>query len=403
MNFSKKNREHLKSKNSVSKTISRALAVLISIVSFTGCNANTKTNANNLSLNTSLIETKLKSKKPEIKVALLLDTSNSMDGLIDQAKAQLWEIVNELSYAKCNEESPNLKIALYEYGNANLNADEGYLRQVISFSDDLDEISKSLFSLTTNGGNEYCGKVIKTALNQLDWGENNNLKFIFIAGNEPYTQGDVSYKEASKLAHQNDITVNTIFCGDYNQGISGFWKDGADLTHGDYMAINHNKATVHVASPYDDTILKLNEKLNKTYVAYGNSGRRKMELQAEQDSNARSYNKANAVSRTVSKSSRLYKNSSWDLVDAEKESDFSYDNLDKSQLPEELKGLSKEEIKSYVDKKRKERKELQNKISELNIKRRKYISNKSADNNGLENAMLNAIKAQAKKKNYIWE
>ena len=41
-----------------------------------------------------------KKKKQTIKVALLLDTSNSMDGLINQAKAQLWEIVNELSYAK---------------------------------------------------------------------------------------------------------------------------------------------------------------------------------------------------------------------------------------------------------------------------------------------------------------
>ena len=42
------------------------------------------------------VETK---KKETIKVALLLDTSNSMDGLIYQAKTQLWEIVNELSYA----------------------------------------------------------------------------------------------------------------------------------------------------------------------------------------------------------------------------------------------------------------------------------------------------------------
>ena len=41
--------------------------------------------------------------KQNIKVALLLDTSNSMDGLIDQAKAQLWEIVNEFSYAKCRK------------------------------------------------------------------------------------------------------------------------------------------------------------------------------------------------------------------------------------------------------------------------------------------------------------
>ena len=357
---------------------------------------------NSLGLN---INSTILSEKPEIKVALLLDTSNSMDGLIDQAKAQLWQIVNELSYAKCNEKNPSLKIALYEYGNDYLNADEGYLRQVISFSDDLDEISKSLFSLTTNGGNEYCGKVIATALNQLEWGDNkDDLKFIFIAGNEPYTQGNVSYKDASKLAHQNDVTVNTIFCGDYHQGISGYWKAGADLTHGDYMAIDHNKATVHMASPYDDKILELNEKLNKTYVAYGRLGESKMQMQAEQDANARGYNKANAVSRTVSKSSRLYKNSSWDLVDAEGESEFSYEDLDKNLLPKELKGKSEQEIKTYIDKKRTERKKLQKEIADLNIKRRQYVTKQSLNNNnGLENAMVNAIKTQAKKKNYIWE
>ncbi len=386
------------------KTVSKVLAVFISIASFTACHSNTNSKAKDLSLNASIVTSEIRDEKPEIKVALLLDTSNSMDGLIDQAKAQLWEIVNELSYAKCNEESPSLKIALYEYGNDNLNADEGYLRQVIAFSDDLDEISKSLFSLTTNGGNEYCGKVIKTALNQLDWGEDKqDLKFIFIAGNEPYTQGNVSYKDASKLAHQNDVTVNTIFCGDYNQGISGFWKDGADLTHGDYMAINHNKATVYIASPYDDKILELNEKLNRTYVAYGNLGERKMEMQANQDKNARGYSKANAVSRTVSKSTRLYKNSSWDLVDAEEEIGFSYDDLDEDQLPKELKGKSKDEIKAYVEKKRGERAKLQKDIAELNTKRRQYVSSKSKDDNGLENAMINAIKSQAKKKNYIWE
>ncbi|MFC0603847.1 vWA domain-containing protein [Winogradskyella pulchriflava] len=387
------------------KNLIKTLAIALSLTTVTACNANSKRNTQDLAIVETKLETNVKSDNPEIKVALLLDTSNSMDGLIDQAKAQLWQIVNELSYAKYEEKNPNLKIALYEYGNDNLNADEGYLRQVIAFSDDLDEISKSLFSLTTNGGNEYCGKVISTALNQLNWGDNeDDLKLIFIAGNEPYTQGQVSYKEASKLAHKNDVTVNTIFCGDYDQGISAYWKDGADLTHGNYMAINHNKASVHIASPYDDKILELNEKLNKTYIAYGESGRAKMELQAEQDSNARGYNKANAVSRTVSKSSRLYKNSSWDLVDAEKEKDFSYDDLTQDQLPEELKGKSKDEIKSYVKTKRNEREKLQQSIAQLNIKRRDYISKKSTDEaNGLENAMISAIKTQAKKKNYNWE
>ncbi len=386
-------------------TFFKTLIIALSITTFNACNANSKTKTQDLAISETIIETKSKVEKPEIKVALLLDTSNSMDGLIDQAKAQLWQIVNELSYAKCEDESPNLKIALYEYGNDNLNAEEGYLRQVIAFSDDLDEISKSLFSLTTNGGNEYCGKVIKTAINQLEWGsDKDDLKLVFIAGNEPYTQGEVSYKDASKLAHQNDVTVNTIFCGDYNQGISSYWKEGADLTHGNYMAINHNQATVHVASPYDDKILELNEKLNKTYVAYGKAGRYKMENQAEQDNNARSYNKANAVSRTVSKSSRLYNNKSWDLVDAEMEADFSYEDLDKKQLPEDLKGKSKAEIKSYVEKKRKERETLQKDIAELSTKRRDYIGKKSTDaTNGLENAMIKALKTQAEKKNYKWE
>jgi predicted secreted protein len=31
-----------------------------------------------------------------IQIAILLDASNSMDGLIEQAKTQLWKIVNEL-------------------------------------------------------------------------------------------------------------------------------------------------------------------------------------------------------------------------------------------------------------------------------------------------------------------
>src|SRR6188768_3999938 len=60
-------------------------------------------------------------KDQSIMLALLLDTSNSMDGLIDQAKSQLWKIVNELAGAKCgNGERPKIRIALYEYGNDGL-------------------------------------------------------------------------------------------------------------------------------------------------------------------------------------------------------------------------------------------------------------------------------------------
>ncbi len=341
-----------------------------------------------------------------IKVALLLDTSNSMDGLIDQAKAQLWELVNELSYAKCgNENKPLLQIALYEYGNDSLNAKEGYIRQVNSFSNDLDEISKHLFGLTTNGGNEYCGKVIQVSLDQLDWGEQkNDLNFIFIAGNEPFTQGPVRYQDAASNACEKDVTINTIFCGDYNTGVQTQWKDGADLAKGDYIAINHDKRTVHIPSPYDQAILEKNKALNKTYVSYGALGRSKIALQLEQDDNASAYGEANAVKRTVSKSSHFYKNSSWDLVDAEEQEDFSYEKLKDTDLPDELKGKSKEEIQNYIEGKRKEREEIQNEIAQLNKKRLEYVATKTtAKDNELRNAMIEAIKTQAQKKNYTWE
>lgn len=383
------------------KTIPNMLALLLLTVMYS-CKADTpKTIANIAPL---AIEKPAEPSKHYIKVALLLDTSNSMDGLIDQAKAQLWEIVNELSYAKSKNIRPNIQIALYEYGNDHLSGRDNYIRKVLSFTEDLDEVSKELFSLTTNGGSEYCGAVVQTSLNKLDWGNNaDDLKMIFIAGNEPFTQGPVNYKDAMTHAKEKDVVVNTIFCGNYEQGIASNWQDGARLAFGDYMAINHNQETVHIASPYDDVIIQLNIKLNTTYVPYGHYGKEKIAVQAEQDDNAATYSKANAVSRTVTKGSRLYKNSSWDLVDAEEEKGFSFDELNENELPEALQGKSKTELKQYISEQRAERNRIQNEIKELNEKRRLYLSKHQSETaNGLESVMVKAIKKQAEKKNYTW-
>ena len=189
---------------------------------------------------------------------------------------------------------------------------------------------KFSFSLTTNGGEEYCGQVIHTSLKQLNWGKNpDNLKMIFIAGNEPFTQGRLDYRDAVTNAKEKDVIVNTIFCGDYHQGINTDWKRGAIMTGGEYMAINHNRHVVHIDTPYDDIIIKLNSKLNRTYIGYGARGASKMELQSAQDDNAMEMEEAVAIKRAVSKSSRLYQNSSWDLVDAYENKDFDIAKIKK--------------------------------------------------------------------------
>lgn len=344
--------------------------------------------------------------KQFVRIALLLDTSNSMDGLINQAKAQLWDIVNEFTYARCgNDTRPELQIALYEYGNDDLSSREGYIRQVIGFSSDLDDISEKLFSLSTNGGEEYCGTVINTSLKQLDWGKNpDDLKLIFIAGNEPFTQGKLDYRDATYQAKEKDVVVNTIFCGNYDQGISTNWKDGAVRTGGDYMAIDHNQEIVHIATPYDDIIIELNSKLNKTYVGYGAIGTQKARKQIAQDANAYALEESVAVKRAVSKSSRFYKNSSWDLVDAVEADEQALDRLETPALPKALQDKSKKEIKEFLAAKQVERTKIQKKIQEVNAKREAYIAEQQNEQRGeLENAMVKAIKKQAERKNYTWK
>jgi len=391
------------------KNIKQILGIGLMTLTFStayGCEMKVKKTAEPLPLTAQSIANNRKETSNTVKIALLLDTSNSMDGLINQAKAQLWDIVNKFTHAKCgNEARPKLQIALYQYGNDDLSSKEGYIQQVLDFSGDLDEISEKLFSLTTNGGEEYCGEVIQTSLKQLNWGKNeDDLKMIFIAGNEPFTQGKLNYKDAVTNAKEKDVVVNTIFCGSYEQGIHTDWKNGAKLTGGEYIAIDHNRQVVHIDTPYDELIIKLNSKLNKTYISYGALGQSKMKMQSVQDANAMEMEEAVAVKRAVSKSSRLYSNSSWDLVDASEDADFEVSKI-KEGLPTELKGKSDTEITSYIEEKKSERNEIQKKIRELNTKREAYISKnqKEGSRGELENAMLDAIQRQAKKKNYKWD
>ncbi len=348
------------------------------------------------------------SKGQTIMLALLLDTSNSMDGLIDQAKSQLWKIVNEMAAAKgVDGNQPNIKIALYEYGNDGLSADEGYIRQVSGLTQDLDVLSEKLFSLRTNGGNEFCGQVIKSSLNQLAWSASSaDLKMIFIAGNEEFTQGNVSYKLACAAAKEKGVVVNTIYCGDFNDGLAPDWKRGAELTGGTFMSIEQNNQTVYVPTPYDDQIATLNDKLNETYVYYGASGEYKKEQQLVQDKNAASYGLANMAERSFCKSSTAYNNSSWDLVDAAKENEKVISETRSEDLPEEMRTMNIEQRKAYIKQKSEERTKIQNEIQSLNTKRLEYISKNtplSAKDKMLDASMMKAIKEQGGAKNLKWK
>jgi hypothetical protein len=310
----------------------------------------------------------------KIQVAILFDTSNSMDGLIDQAKSRIWAIVNDLTGLKHQGQTPTIEIALYDYGNSGLSAESNYVRKQIDLTTDLDVISEKLFGLRTNGGSEYCGAVINASISQLNWTTHpQDLRMIYIAGNEPFNQGKIDYKEVCKIAAQKDINVNTIYCGNYDQGVREFWFDGAKLGKGEYFNIDSDQQIVHIDTPYDDQINSYNDSLNRTYFGYGSLGFSGKMNQSVQDMNAVSESKSLKAERAIVKSKSNYTNTSWDLIDAVEEGGKELSDIPEAELPDEFKGKSDSEKQQLLEDKKAEREKYQKKINELAVERQKFI------------------------------
>ena len=73
-----------------------------------------------LTINAACVHAQPNLSNRTVQVAILFDTSNSMDGLIDQAKARIWGIINEVNTLRYNGQVPRIEIALYEYGTSGL-------------------------------------------------------------------------------------------------------------------------------------------------------------------------------------------------------------------------------------------------------------------------------------------
>lgn len=345
--------------------------------------------------------------RPKIQMAILLDTSGSMSGLIDQARTQLWNIVNEFATTTQDGQRPEFQLALYEYGKSSLLAEDGYMRQILPFSDNLDRVSEELFKLTTNGGSEHCGQVIDKAVRELTWSASpDDLKCIFIAGNEPFTQGPVDYRKACKAAIEKGVVVNTIHCGDRMAGINGKWGDGALLSDGSFSSIDHNQK-VAIEAPQDKELIRLSAEVNKTYIAFGTKDWQMSNVarQVAQDSNAVKSNQAAAASRALAKCTTAYCNSGWDLVDALKDGKKKLVDIKKEDLPENMQKMTVKEREAYVADMSKKRAALQAKVKKLGTERAKYVAAelKKLEAKGkkvLDAAIIEAARSQAKKKGF---
>jgi hypothetical protein len=335
---------------------------------------------------------------PRVQLALLLDNSGSMSGLLQQAREELWTIVNALDGATRNGEPVKIEVALYSYGD-----DPAQL--LVPFTGDLDRISEALFSLGIAGGDEFCGAVIDKAARKLAWSPTrNDLKLVFIAGNEPFSQGPVRYRDAIKRAGDPGIVVSTIHCGT-DDAEAREWQQAATLSGGAFANIDHNAAVAHIDTPFDREIAELGgAAINSTYIPYGADGKIGSSRQQAQDSNALGSSLSSGTGRGLSKSSANYNNADWDLVDAVRDGRVNLDKADKSTLPENMRNMTADERRAFVASIQAKRDAIKARIAALNIERQAYIAAQpkpASASSSFDSAILAALTKLAADKGFV--
>mgnify|MGYP000090060273 CR=1 FL=1 len=228
--------------------------------------------------------------------------------------------------------TPKLRVALLTYGCTAYSAEAGWVRVDADFTTDLDTVSQKLFALRTNGGDEYVGRVLKTAL-QLEWCKDPGaMKLLWVAGNEAATQDPiVDFATQSRAALARGIVVNSIYCGNPDDGLAPAWRDVSKLAEGAFAAIDKDHAVV-IPTPFDAKLVELSGTFNATYVAFGKERAHWAQNQVAQDCNAAGMNPAAAATRCLTKGSALYLNGHWDLVDACSDATFRLEDVKKDDL-----------------------------------------------------------------------
>jgi hypothetical protein len=337
-----------------------------------------------------------------VDLVICLDTSGSMEGLIDAARRKLWQVVSDLGTAK---PSPVLRVALLTFGSPG-NDDAGHVVVQTDLTQDLDLVSERLFALRTSGGDEYVGRVVQGALDRLSWTRSDALKLLFVAGNESADQDTVApFRKVVARAAQLGIRVSSIYCGGADDGEAAGWREVAAIGRGRFASIDHTRAVVTVATPFDAPLAELSSRLNSTYVGYGEKAKEGRARQEAQDANAGAAAPAAAAERAMAKAGGLYKNSTWDLVDRMDEKGFDLASVPAGDLPEEMRALSVEQRRAFLETKKADRARLQTEIRDLDAKRTAYVK-AEVEKQGLDSskdldrALLDAIREQAAEKGF---
>ena len=345
--------------------------------------------------------------RPRIDVVFVLDTTGSMGGLIEGAKAKIWSIANQMISAK---PTPRLRLGLVGYRDR---GDE-YVTRRFDLSDDIDAIYGHLQGFQAGGGGdtpESVNQALREAVHEMSWSPGRDaLKIVFLVGDAPPHmdyENDVPYPATLRAAVKKDLIVNTVQCGVLD-GTAPVWKEIASLAEGSYSAIGQTGDMRVVSTPMDEDLARLNREIGTTIVAYG-SERERGAVMAKQAVAEAAAPAAAADRLAYNAATAKVVQGGGDLVDDLNEGRAKLTELKADELPAELRGKTPEQQKAYLAQQEKRRKELQAQVAELVKKRQAYVDAEAkkaaAEGKGsaFDAEVARTLKEQAKRKKIAFE
>ena len=311
---------------------------------------------------------------PVIEFAICLDTSGSMNNLIDEARIHLWGIVDDLSRL---EPTPQVRVALLSYGSSQNPRDSGWIRINRPLTEDLDAVSQTLFDLKTGGSEEYVERVIRVALNQLAWSEDDDaIRMIFVMGNEEADQDQaIDAVDLASDANRLEIAVHPIFVGGRAGKNYETWRLLGEELGVQVATLRPGKVPEGPATPVDNELAALGQQMSTTYVPFGEDAADSAENQALQDKNVASLGVSVAASRAITKAGPLYQGD-WDLVDAVDSGRVILEDVPEEQLPANMRAMTLVERDDYIFQLAEQRQVLKDRIRKLGFQRDEYFDAK---------------------------
>ena len=340
--------------------------------------------------------------KPRMEVCFVLDTTGSMGGLIEGAKQKIWSIANEMVSAK---PAPELRLGLVAYRDRG----DDYVTKTFDLTNDIDAVYAQLQSFRAAGGGdepESVNEALDAAVHKMSWsGDKHVLKIIFLVGDAPphmdYADGP-KYPDVCQQGMKLDLIINTVQCGAI-ASTTRFWKEIASLSEGAYAAIPQAGNMTAISTSMDAELAELNRKLGTTLVAYG--GERARTMVASKQLAAEAAPASVAADRLAFNShAGVAVQGEGELLDGLNSGKLKLDSLDRNDLPTDLKKLSNEELKAEIEKKQKDRSEVQARIQTLSQEREQFIAAErkrlaaQGKTDSFDEKVAEAIRAEAARK-----